>query len=184
MPKRDYAVELGLEMLLDGEWGQSTLRAVHDVSGTHRGYEISADYSYRFTHGRFSIAPSVGGFLADNFQISGMFGLGYVATDNADAMLVSLLVEPSYDIPVTRSVFAFLGIGLGIAHVEDLGVGFATAPRIGMNVMVGRSGILTPSLSWQYTTHDADTADGASADSTTVAVSSAARFNVGYTVMW
>ena len=60
VPKRDYAVELGLEMLLDGEWGQSTLRAFHDVSGTHRGYEISADYSYRFTHGRFSIAPSAG----------------------------------------------------------------------------------------------------------------------------
>ena len=60
VPKRDYAVEVGLEMLLDGEWGQSTLRAFHDVSGTHRGYEISADYSYRFTRGRFSIAPSVG----------------------------------------------------------------------------------------------------------------------------
>jgi outer membrane protein len=60
VPKRDYAVEVGLEMLLDGEWGQSTLRAFHDVSGTHRGYEISADYSYRFTRGRFSVAPSVG----------------------------------------------------------------------------------------------------------------------------
>ena len=28
VPKRDYAVELGLEMLLDGEWGQPTLRAL------------------------------------------------------------------------------------------------------------------------------------------------------------
>jgi outer membrane protein len=60
VPDRDYAVELGLEMLLDGEWGQATLRAFHDVSGTHEGYEISADYSYRWTRGRFSIAPSVG----------------------------------------------------------------------------------------------------------------------------
>jgi outer membrane protein len=60
VPDRDYAVELGLEMLLDGEWGQATLRAFHDVSGTHEGYEVSADYSYRWTRGRFSIAPSVG----------------------------------------------------------------------------------------------------------------------------
>ena len=60
VPDRDYAVELGLEMLLDGEWGQATLRAFHDVSGTHEGYEISADYSYRWVRGRFSIAPSVG----------------------------------------------------------------------------------------------------------------------------
>jgi outer membrane protein len=60
VPKRDYAVELGVEMLMDGEWGQASLRAFHDVSGTHDGYEIGADYSYRWTHGRLSLAPSVG----------------------------------------------------------------------------------------------------------------------------
>jgi MipA family protein len=60
VPDRDYAVELGLEMLLDGEWGEATLRAFHDVSGTHEGYEISADYGYRWVRGRYSIAPSVG----------------------------------------------------------------------------------------------------------------------------
>jgi outer membrane protein len=59
-PKRDYAVEVGFETLFDGEWGQATLRAFHDVSGTHEGYEVSADYSYRITRGRFSVAPSVG----------------------------------------------------------------------------------------------------------------------------
>jgi MipA family protein len=60
VPDRDYAVELGLEMLFDGEWGHATLRAFHDVSNTHEGYEISADYSYRWILGRFSIAPSLG----------------------------------------------------------------------------------------------------------------------------
>lgn len=60
VPKRDYAVELGFEMLMDGEWGQASLHAFHDVSGTHEGFEVSADYAYRFTRGRFSIAPSVG----------------------------------------------------------------------------------------------------------------------------
>jgi outer membrane protein len=59
-PKRDYAVELGLETLLDGDWGAATLRAFHDVSGTHNGFEIGADYDYRFTRGRLSIAPTVG----------------------------------------------------------------------------------------------------------------------------
>ena len=60
VPDRDYAVELGLEMLFDGEWGEASLRAFHDVSGTHGGFEISADYGYRWIHGRFSVAPSVG----------------------------------------------------------------------------------------------------------------------------
>jgi outer membrane protein len=53
-------VELGVESLFGGEWGQATLRAFHDVSGTHDGYEVSADYSYRVTRGRFSISPMLG----------------------------------------------------------------------------------------------------------------------------
>jgi outer membrane protein len=45
---------------MDGEWGQATLRAFHDVSGTHDGYEIGGEYSYRWTRGRLSFSPSVG----------------------------------------------------------------------------------------------------------------------------
>jgi hypothetical protein len=131
-----------------------------------------------------AISPSIGWFVADNFQISGMFDLGYVATDDDSAMLTSLLLEPSYHVPFNRSVFGFIGIGLGGAHVEDLGLGFATAPRIGANVLVGRSGILSPSLSWQYTTHDTEIMEDEDPDTTTLAVSSAARFNIGYTVIW
>jgi outer membrane protein len=60
LPKRDYAIELGFETLFGGDWGQATLHAFHDVSDTHKGYEIAADYSYRFTHGRLSLSPMVG----------------------------------------------------------------------------------------------------------------------------
>ena len=50
----------------------------------------------------------------------------------------------------------------------------------GGSFLVGRSGVLTPSLSWQYNTHDSmDTANGV-----LLQVSSAVRANVGYTVMW
>jgi outer membrane protein len=59
-PKRAYAVEAGLETLFSGEWGQATLHAFRDVSGTHDGYEIAADYSYRITRGRLSLSPSAG----------------------------------------------------------------------------------------------------------------------------
>jgi outer membrane protein len=47
-------------VLLDGEWGQTTLRGFQDASGTHEGFELSADYSYRWTRGRWSVSPSVG----------------------------------------------------------------------------------------------------------------------------
>ncbi len=59
-PDRDYAIEIGVETLIDGEWGTTTLRAFHDASGTHGGYELSADFSRRWTAGRLSIAPMVG----------------------------------------------------------------------------------------------------------------------------
>jgi len=60
VPDRDYAIEMGLEMLFGGEWGQASLRGFHDVSQTHEGFEISADYSYRWTLGRFSMSPTLG----------------------------------------------------------------------------------------------------------------------------
>ncbi len=59
-PDRDYAIETGFETLFDGVWGAATLRAFHDVSGTHRGYEVAADYQYRVTRGRLSFTPSLG----------------------------------------------------------------------------------------------------------------------------
>ncbi len=59
-PKRDYAIEAGIEMLMDGEWGMAALRAFHDVSGTHHGYELSADYGFRWVRGRWSVSPSAG----------------------------------------------------------------------------------------------------------------------------
>ncbi len=60
LPDRDYAIELGVESLIDGEWGAATLRAFHDVSGTHGGYELAAYYSRRFTVSRVSVEPSLG----------------------------------------------------------------------------------------------------------------------------
>jgi len=59
-PDRDYAIELGIETLIDGDWGSATLRAFHDVSGTHGGYELSASYSRRWTLGRLSVTPTLG----------------------------------------------------------------------------------------------------------------------------
>ena len=60
VPDRDYAVELGFEVLSDGSWGQLQLTAFHDVSDTHEGYEIGVDYSYGWRSQRFYIEPAFG----------------------------------------------------------------------------------------------------------------------------
>jgi MipA family protein len=60
VPDRDYAVELGIELLADGGWGALQVAAHHDASGTHGGYEIFVDYSYGWRKQRWYVEPSAG----------------------------------------------------------------------------------------------------------------------------
>jgi outer membrane protein len=60
VPDRDYAGELGVEMLTDGRWGTLQLAAFHDVTGTHEGYELEADYSYGWRKQRYYVEPALG----------------------------------------------------------------------------------------------------------------------------
>ena len=59
-PDRDYAIELGVEFLTDGRWGALQLSGFHDASGTHDGFELSADYSFSWRRQRLHIEPSFG----------------------------------------------------------------------------------------------------------------------------
>jgi len=59
-PDRDYAIELGVELLTDGRWGALQLTAFGDASGTHGGYEFRADYSFGWREQRLYIEPSLG----------------------------------------------------------------------------------------------------------------------------
>ena len=132
-----------------------------------------------------NVSPMLGWFVSDNFEVSGIVGVSNIKAGDQSSTVWSSLVEPSYHVPFNRSTFGFIGMGIGAAYVSELGAGLAVAPRIGMNVMVGRSAVLTPSLSYEYTTHNADTLDEEMAKNVTlVAVSSALRINIGYTAMW
>ena len=134
-----------------------------------------------------NISPQVGWFLVDNFQLSGILDVTNLkAGEGNSATMWSALAEPSFHLPFNRSMFGFIGMGVGASYVSELGAGMAVAPRIGMDFLVGRSGILRPSLSYQYTTHDAMASadDEGNANVTLVAISSALRFNIGYSAMW
>ncbi len=60
VPDRDYAVESGFELLSDGRWGFLQMSAFHDVSGTHEGFEIDANYGIGFRSGNWYIEPAIG----------------------------------------------------------------------------------------------------------------------------
>jgi hypothetical protein len=132
-----------------------------------------------------NIAPSIGWFVADNLQLSGILSMSNIKAGSESATIWSALVEPSYNLPFNRTTFGFVGMGIGAAYVSELGGGLAVAPRIGAKFLVGRSGLLTPSLSYEYTTHNVERrSTGDMQDVTLVAVSSALRINIGYTAMW
>ena len=127
-----------------------------------------------------SLRPQVGWFVADNFQISGLMDFTYADAGDDDAMRVSVLAEPSYHLPFTDNVFGFAGIGAGVQYAEGAGTGLAVVPRVGMNLLVGRSGVFTPSVNVGYSTVDAD----ATSNGTLLTVEPSVGVSAGYTVMW
>lgn len=141
----------------------------------------SAGFTIADNYRNVSIAPSIGWFLADNLELSGILSLSYVKAGDPgmSATIFSALIEPSYHLPFNRSTFGFLGLGLGLSAGTDVSTGLAIAPRVGANFLVGRSGVLTPYLSYQYSS-----SSSSSGDATVVAVSTQTRLNLGYTVMW
>ncbi len=60
IPDRDYAIEAGVELLADGAWGYLQAGAFQDVSRTHKGRELFAEYSYLFRNQRWFYEPSAG----------------------------------------------------------------------------------------------------------------------------
>jgi hypothetical protein len=134
-----------------------------------------------------NFSPSIGWFLIDNFELSAILDVTNLKAGEGNSVtLWSAMLEPSFHLPFNRSMFGFVGMGIGAAYQHDLGTGMAVAPRIGMDFLVGRSGILRPSLSYEYTTHDSMASVGPDGTTsvTLVAISSAMRFNVGYSSMW
>lgn len=58
-PDRDYAFELGLELLTDGDWGFLQAQFNSDVSGVHNGHELWVKYGYDWYKRRWQVQPSV-----------------------------------------------------------------------------------------------------------------------------
>jgi hypothetical protein len=128
-----------------------------------------------------NISPSLGWFFMDNFEISAIVGFNYVNASSVSATALNILAEPSFHIPFSQTVFGFLGVGVGLGYSNSAGAGFALAPRLGANIMVGRSGVFTPALQFVYSTTDIVTT---SSGMTLVGVSTSFGVSAGYTVMW
>lgn len=127
-----------------------------------------------------NITPTIGWFFIDNVELSALLSINNIDTGGKTSTLFSALLEPSLHLPLSDALFVFGGLGFGVQYADDPGTGFAVAPRLGLNMMVGRSGVFTPAFNFNYSTTDAvQTNQG-----TILAVAFSYGLNAGYTVMW
>ncbi|HET6565960.1 MAG TPA: MipA/OmpV family protein [Xanthomonadales bacterium] len=130
IPDRDYAIEAGVELLADGEWGYLQAGAFQDVSRKHKGSEIYAEYSYLFRHQRWFFEPSAG-FSWKSQKLNDYYW--GVTEDEAS------LAFPAYDAGAGVNVFARLKVSyqltrkwstLFVAEYERLNHDAANSPLV------------------------------------------------------
>jgi hypothetical protein len=159
---------------------QSNARAGVLELGGAGGFAAASNYN------RFELSPSIGLYLVDNLELSLLTGFNYFsvgATEDApkaSATEFKALIEPSFHLPFSEVAFGFLGLGAGVNYVTGGDAGFALQPRLGANFLIGRSGVLTPALTVNYSTVDAIRTEVG----TVLAVRTSYGMNIGYTVMW
>lgn len=115
--------------------------------------EVGGSLSGSWTSSTFTLglSPSVGYFLRDHVELSVIGSVDYenVTGDDgerADAIAGSVVLEPSYHLTLSKTVAAFGGLGVGFAYSQSAPA-FDLAPRVGLNLDVGSSGVLSPEVS-------------------------------------
>jgi hypothetical protein len=140
----------------------------------------------------FSADPMVGYFLWDNLQLSGTLGIRHLTVEDEASNRVSLMAEPSVHIPITSDdgLFWVGGLGAGVAVGDDvdddpdLESGFALAPRTGVQILLGRSGLLNLGARYSMVFTDAEARLRALEGQTVVAFANTFDLQAGYTVMF
>lgn len=130
---------------------------------------------------QLGIAPTFGWFVLDYVEISLLPSFEYVKTFNTSGKARhSAILEPSFHISVAGPIFWFFGAGVGGAYEKESGLGLAIAPRTGLNILIGGSGILNVAFSYVFTaTKRTAIEDGSDQPHT-----STFGGQIGYSVAW
>ena len=129
---------------------------------------------------QLSIAPQIGWFFSDNMSLSAVISLTNVEANEKSATTYAAIAEPAYHVPIGGTAFGFLGMGIGAAYIDTIGLGLAVVPRLGVKIKIGEKGFLVPSLQYSYITRKQMTEN----DIDTSSLTSAMMMNLGYNRMW
>jgi hypothetical protein len=136
----------------------------------------------------FSADPTIGYFLFDNVVLSGTVGIRHISLEGENSNVFSLVAEPSLHFPINDGLFWFGGIGLGAALTDtsqtDSNVGFAFAPRTGIQILLGRSGLLNLGARYSAVFSNVDATVTPAGGETVVAFVNTFDIQAGYTVMF
>ncbi len=97
-----------------------------------------------------SIAPFVGWFVYDGIQLSLIHEIRANFRPGGRTLSSLVILEISVHLRIQDRLLAFIGVGPGVFYKDK--VAFALKGRLGLDVMVGRSGIFRPALFITYAT--------------------------------
>ncbi|MGZ5971561.1 MAG: hypothetical protein ACXWP4_28015 [Polyangiales bacterium] len=125
--------------------------------------------------------PTFGWFFIDYVELSVLPSAEWVKTFRQEGKgRYSFILEPSFHISIGGPIFAFFGAGVGVVYEAETGTGLAIAPRTGINVLIGGSGVLNLALSYEYTATKRTAIEDGSTDPHT----STFGIQSGYSVAW
>lgn len=190
-PKRTFplrgalaALSVALPMLCTGaalaapEAAAATTGEEEDEEYTDSGvFELGGRVGLEWTEDEFTItaSPTIGYFVVDFVELSLIFTFDYRSIEDEAGERTStksgaLIFEPSYHLPLQEGLYLFGGVGVGAGYDGD-NVDFELIPRVGLNIGVGRSGVLSPAARVPILVDS---------DGTTAGFG----FEAGYTVAW
>lgn len=138
----------------------------------------------------FSTDPMIGYFLWDNIELSAIIGYRHVTIHDVQSTnRFSLLVEPSLHMPINDGLFWMVGVGAGPAigtnlSADKVDAGLALAPRAGLQLLVGRSGLLNLGVRYAAVFSDLDTDLAIGGGQAVLAFTNSLDVQAGYTVMF
>ena len=159
----------------------STFVPIERQYGDAKSMEVGASVGMMVMgHLSASVSPSVGYFLTDHVELSGILSMTHVADGSRSANYVTALFEPSVHLPISGDIQGFGGLGFGVNEMANVGFGLAFAPRIGANIPIGDHGMFVPSLSMELMTHGVDNGIMTTTSMAQPNAPTALRVNVGY----
>ncbi len=124
LPDRRFAINLGVELILAGDWGLLDMQITQDISSAHNGQELWLDYSRGWRWDRLSVSPNIG----LNWKSAGLVDYFYGVLPEESEELSQLYSGES-----TLNAFAGLSVAYQLTDHWSL-VGNYKYERLGTNI--------------------------------------------------